>query len=80
MRVTADASDSSARGPMTIRRRSFFGRVLVLAAGAPFIPGVVRSLFGRPAGPSASKEEKPITVTINPLAVARTKKGSTRNA
>ena len=58
-------------------RRAFFGKLLT-AVGGGLVGG---SLLGNLFGPriQAAKQEHPINISINPLAVPRTKEGSRSN-
>jgi hypothetical protein len=58
-------------------RRAFFGQLLT-AVGGGFIGGnVLQRMFGAPK--RNSEKEESITVSIHPLAVPRSKEGSTSN-
>ncbi len=77
MRVTDDMTGTPERAPALLPRRSFFARMLVLAAGMPLVGAALRGVTGRAA--SAPQDGPSVSVRINPLAVPRTSKGSTRH-
>ena len=58
-------------------RRAFFGKFLVAVGGGLIGGGLLERLFA--SRTQASKQEHPINISINPLAVPRTKEGSKSN-
>jgi predicted glycosyltransferase len=58
-------------------RRAFFGRLLVTVGGGLIGGSLLEKLFSSRI--QASKQERPINISINPLAVPRTKEGSKSN-
>jgi len=55
-------------------RRAFFGKLLTAVGGGLIGGSLLERLFA--SRTQASKQEHPINISINPLAVPRTKEGS----
>lgn len=58
-------------------RRAFFGKFLAVVGGGLVGGNLLERLFA--SRTQASKQEHPINISINPLAVPRTKEGSKSN-
>jgi len=58
-------------------RRAFFGKLLTAVGGGLVGGSLLERLFA--SRTQASKQEHPINISINPLAVPRTKEGSKSN-
>jgi len=59
------------------QRRAFFGRVVALIGGGFLGGGLLRKMLN--SGSRVHRAETPIEVTVHPLAVPRSKEGSTTN-
>jgi hypothetical protein len=58
-------------------RRAFFGQLAATFGGGLLAGGFLRGLMG--SRKRASDQERPVSITTNPLAVPRTKEGSKSN-
>ena len=63
------------RGPAPLPRRSFFGRLLLIGAGASLLPAALRAALKRSALPEVTPKGNGVRVQIHPGAVPRTSKG-----
>jgi hypothetical protein len=59
------------------QRRAFFGQVLLAIGGGFAGSSLLQRLFR--SGKTADDEKQPMKISINPLAVPRTKEGSKSN-
>ena len=58
-------------------RRAFFGHLLTVVGGGILGGSILQKLFGSRA--HAREGDRPVNISINPLAVPRSKEGSTSN-
>ena len=68
------SSDTIINEKQGLKRRSFFARILAGVVGGAAFGGVASNILH--ASESTAQQEDKVSVSINPLAVVRTNKGS----
>ncbi|MGA3244343.1 MAG: hypothetical protein ABSE41_06995 [Bacteroidota bacterium] len=71
------SQNSNEKSAQRSQRRAFFGQLLAAVGGGVLGGSILQKLFG--SRKQAREKERPVNISINPLAVPRSKEGSKSN-